>query len=62
MSLIDILEMLCDWKAASERHANGSIMHSLIINRDRFKISDQLHAILENTVREFGWSDAVGEL
>lgn len=58
MSLLDVLEMLCDWKAAGERHADGSIDRSLKVNRERFKISDQLHAILENTVRELGWSNS----
>lgn len=61
MSLLDVLEMLCDWKAAGERHADGSIDRSLSVNRGRFKISDQLHAILENTVRELGWSNPSGE-
>jgi len=55
MSLLDVLEMLVDWKAAGERHADGSIARSLRINRDRFKISDQLFAVLENTARELGW-------
>lgn len=55
MSLLDILEMLCDWKAAGERYKDGSIAQSLAHNRERFKISDQLFAILENTVRELGW-------
>jgi len=58
MSLFDVLEMLCDWKAAGERHANGNINRSLAVNRDRFKISDQLNAILENTVRELGWTNS----
>lgn len=55
MSLLDVLEMLCDWKAAGERHANGSIAKSLEINKGRFQISDQLQAILTNTARELGW-------
>ena len=55
MSLLDILEMLCDWKAAGERHANGSIERSLTVNRERFKIDDQLFRILENTGRELKW-------
>lgn len=55
MSLLDVIEMLCDWKAASERTKQGSIQQSLPINRERFGISDQLYAILENTVRELGW-------
>lgn len=55
MSLLDVLEMLCDWKAAGERHANGTIGRSLTVNRERFKIDDQLFHILENTARELGW-------
>lgn len=55
MSLLSITEMLCDWKAASERTAGGSLAQSLPINKERFKIDDQLYAILENTVRELGW-------
>lgn len=55
MSLLDIVEMLCDWKAASERTKQGSIHASLAHNKERFGISDQLASILENTVRELGW-------
>jgi hypothetical protein len=52
MTLFDILEMVCDWKAATERHADGDIRRSLVINGNRFKISEQLSEILENTVNE----------
>lgn len=55
MSLLDIIEMLCDWKAAGERYKDGNIAQSLAHNKERFKISDQLFAILENTVKELGW-------
>lgn len=55
MSLLDLLEMLCDWKAAGERHADGSMARSLEVNRKRFDVSDQLQRILENTAREMGW-------
>lgn len=55
MSLLDLLEMLCDWKAAGERHADGSMDRSLSINQKRFGIDPQLQAVLENTVRELGW-------
>ena len=55
MSLLDIIEMLMDWKAASERHATGDIRKSLEINRERFLISDQLYDILLNTIEEMGW-------
>lgn len=57
MSLLDLIEMLCDWKAATERHNDGSIARSLKINRERFNISDQLQSILENTARELNWID-----
>lgn len=55
MTLPALVEMLCDWKAASERTKQGSIVQSLAHNRQRFGIDDQLFSILENTVREMGW-------
>lgn len=55
MTLLDLTEMLCDWKAAGERHANGSMVKSLEINRERFNISPQVQSVLENTAREMGW-------
>ena len=55
MSLLDIIEMLCDWAAAGERTKEGSIAASLEHNKERFKIDDQLYAVLAYTVREVGW-------
>ena len=55
MSLLDLIEMLCDWKAAGERYKDGNITQSLALVRERFALSDQLFAILENTVKEMGW-------
>src|SRR5690625_5155628 len=55
MDLFDLIEMFFDWKAATERHADGDIMKSIEINKDRFKISDQVSDILRNTVRNLGW-------
>ena len=52
MTLIDILEMLCDWKAAGERNKNGNIRKSLEVNTTRYNISPQLRKIMDNTVRE----------
>lgn len=49
MSLLDVIEMLCDWKAASERHNDGNIRKSIEVNANRFGLSPQLVAILENT-------------
>lgn len=49
MNLLDIVEMLCDWKASSERHNDGNIRKSIEINANRFNLSPQLVRILENT-------------
>jgi hypothetical protein len=49
MNLFDLMEMLVDWKSAGLRHADGNIYKSLEINKDRYKISDQLYEILKNT-------------
>jgi hypothetical protein len=63
MSLFDLLEMLCDWKAAGERHADGCVKRSLKVNKERFKLSDQLASVLHNTAVECGWIkvEEVGE-
>lgn len=55
MTLIDLVEMLADWKAATERHEDGDLERSLAINKRRFNLSDQLVSILRNTAYEAGW-------
>jgi hypothetical protein len=50
MTLVDLIEMICDWKAATLRHADGDIMRSLEVNQSRFGYSDELKQILKNTV------------
>lgn len=55
MTLVDLIEMLADWKAATERHADGDLARSLEIQRDRFGIAPQLLQILHNTAQEYGW-------
>ncbi|MDQ6797902.1 MAG: DUF5662 family protein [Actinomycetota bacterium] len=55
MTLIDVAEMLADWRAAGERHADGDMAKSLAIQKERFDISPQLAAILYNTARSLGW-------
>jgi hypothetical protein len=54
MSLLDIIEMLADWKAANDRNG-GDFCHSIQVSVSRFNISEQLHAILINTAKELGW-------
>lgn len=55
MSLLDLLEMFCDWQAASLRHTNGDFIKSIEINCERFGMSDQLCKIFMNTLAEL-WS------
>lgn len=50
MTLIDLMEMLADWEAATARNKNGNIRRSLEVNAERYGISPQLQQILKNTV------------
>lgn len=60
MTLVDITEMLCDWKAASERHADGNILKSIMHNMERFGIDKQLTQIFINTAYAL-WKDEIDE-
>ena len=53
MNLIDIVEMICDWKASTLRHNDGNLLRSIEINSKRFGIDEQLTQILVNTARLF---------
>ena len=55
MNLIDLIEMLCDWKSSSMRHNDGNILKSIEINQSRFGYSEDLRIILENTAK---WIDS----
>ncbi len=57
MTLVDLIEVLADWKAATERHTTGSLANSLTVQRERFGLSDQLVRLLQNTAAWFGWLD-----
>ena len=50
MNLIDLIEMICDWKAASLRHTTGNVYKSIEINQERFGYSDELKKIFKNTL------------
>lgn len=55
MDLLDLVEMLCDWKAASMRTKGGSIADSLDVSGKRFSLDPQLISILRNTAERLGW-------
>jgi hypothetical protein len=54
MSLVDLVEMLVDWKAATMRHNRhtGDILRSIEINQERFGYSDEVKQILVNTAHD----------
>lgn len=62
MSLMALIEMLCDWRAASERMQQrtddpalvATFEDGLIYNQHRFSYSDELAEILHNTAVELG--------
>ena len=51
MTLIDLIEMIADWKASTERQKAGNLLKSIEINAKRFGISNQLTQILINTAK-----------
>jgi hypothetical protein len=53
MDLIDVMELLCDWIAATKKNKNGNIHKSIEINTPRFNMSPQLAQILTNTVDRY---------
>lgn len=50
MNLIDDLEMVCDWTAATQRVKDGDIFKSLEINTKRFGIDQEHASIIQNTI------------
>jgi len=51
MTLVDIIEMFCDWKASTHRMNDGNLLKSIDVNAERFKIDKQLKQIFVNTAR-----------
>jgi hypothetical protein len=56
MTLLDLIEMFCDWFASSERHADGNILKSIDHNQSRFNMTPQLAEIMKNTAEHFDLS------
>lgn len=54
MTLVDLIEMLADWKAAAERN-DGRLGDGIAKCVHRFGIGDQLTRILCETAEAFGW-------
>lgn len=54
MNIVDIIEMLCDWKASSMRHNDGNILRSIEIQQEKLGFSDDMRIMFENTAK---WID-----
>lgn len=54
MDLLDLIEMYCDWAAATLRTKDGDMSKGLAINAARFKLDPQLASILRNTWERHG--------
>lgn len=55
MDLVQLIEMLADWKAATERHADGSLAKSIAGNAKRFGYGDDMIYLLAKTALRFEW-------
>lgn len=53
MDLLDMIEMLCGWAAATKRNLNGNVHKSIEHNQDRFGMTPQLAQIFKNTVNRY---------
>ena len=52
MTLVDIVEMLCDWTAATKRHKDSNVLKSIEINKNRFNYTNEMENILKYTIKE----------
>lgn len=55
MHLGQLIEMLCDWKAATMRHADGDLARSIEQNAERFGYGDEIKGLLWATAEAYGW-------
>jgi len=55
MNLIDILEMISDWKAAERRSPDKKLIDTLGYAYKKYGISEQLAEIITNTLHYLNW-------
>ena len=53
MTIVDVIEMFCDWCAATERHDDGNIGKSINTNKKRFNFDEDLASIFVNTAQSY---------
>jgi Family of unknown function (DUF5662) len=57
MDLIQLIEMLADWKAATLRHDDGNLGRSILQNAERFGYDEKMSDLLLRTADNLGWID-----
>lgn len=55
MDLVQVIEMLVDWKAATLRHHDGDLLRSIHQNAKRFGYGEEFERLLINTAQRLGW-------
>lgn len=61
MNLLNLMEMICDWSAATTRHDDGDIIKSIDINEKRFGYDSIVSSVFSNTVYDFQMGAGVEE-
>jgi hypothetical protein len=49
MNLFDIIEMVCDWRAAGRRTKGGNLKESFKVNRNRYDIPQDMFNVIRRT-------------
>ena len=57
MTLIDIIEMVADWRAAARRSPDKKFADTLDYAKKKYGIDDQMFGIICNTLRALNWLD-----
>lgn len=55
MSLIDLAEMIADWKASERRSPDKKLADTLDYAFNKYGIGEQLGCVLKNTLMSLGW-------
>lgn len=53
MTIMDLIEMVCDWKAASERLFDSDVFSGIEKSRNRFNYDDKFARVLSNTCQKY---------
>lgn len=54
MDLFDLVEMVMDWKAASERGAESAMNLTFLV--EKYEIAWMLESVMRNTAKRLGWA------